>query len=425
MLVKCGKKEADFFPLKCKKSGKSIAKCIKHNGQWMNPPEFESLAGMHGKRWRMNIKFEGKPLGQWLAEHDSDPSSQKPQNTERVQTTTELQGVNDLLSLDNSVNSASVTSPGNILSALETSATVGDVDMTTPHNEQECISQFPRNYDISQLCNDIELKLSTSIKEIVEETMSTLKRSMLAEIQSLRKTITSLTSRVKYLEETLHSYSCPVQTDVDNVSQLATNASPDQQQTSSSSVSQQQLLYLQSQIQSLTTQQSRMAIEKEREKRRCNILLGNVQEDAAESTTTTATMERVITVFRERMGVDCTPVHVTRIGKQQAGRERLILVKLNSFGEKLQLLKKARSLSGSQIYLMEDLSKRDREKRAMLVTAMKRARNEGKRAFIRFSDGELIVDGKIHAMSEKSIDENSAQSSTPQRPAVQATSNSA
>ena len=81
-----------------------------------------------------------------------------------------------------------------------------------------------------------------------------------------------------------------------------------------------------------------MEIEKEREKRRCNILLGNVKEDATESTTTTATMERVITLFRERMGVDCTPVHVTRIGKQKAGRERLILVKLNSFGEKLQLL---------------------------------------------------------------------------------------
>ena len=58
--------------------------------------------------------------------------------------------------------------------------------------------------------------------------MSTLKRSMLAEIQSLHKTITSLTARVKYLEETLHSYSCPAQMDVDNVSQLATNASPDQ-----------------------------------------------------------------------------------------------------------------------------------------------------------------------------------------------------
>ena len=83
------------------------------------------------------------------------------------------------------------------------------------------------NSHISQLSNDIELKLSTSIKE---ETMSTLKRNMLAEIQSLHKTITSLTARVKYLEETLHSYSCPVQLDVDNVSQLATNASPDQQQ---------------------------------------------------------------------------------------------------------------------------------------------------------------------------------------------------
>ena len=83
-----------------------------------------------------------------------------------VQTTTELQGVNDLSSLDNSVNSASVTSPGNILSALETSATTGDVDVTTPHNEQECISQFPRNYDISKLSNDIELKLSTSIRKL-------------------------------------------------------------------------------------------------------------------------------------------------------------------------------------------------------------------------------------------------------------------
>ena len=71
---------------------------------------------------------------------------------------------------------------------------------------------------------------------------------------------------------------------------------------------------------------------------------------------------------------------------------------------------------------MEDLSKRDREKRGMLVTAMKRARNEGKRALIRFSGGELIVNGKIHAMSEKSIDENSVQSNTQQRPAVQATS---
>ena len=131
-------KEADFFPLKCKKSGKSIAKCIKHSGQWMNPPEFESLAGMHGKRWRMNIKFEGKPLGQWLAEHDSDPSSQKPQNTEIVHTTTELQGVNDLLSLDNSVNSASVTSPGNILSALEMKGTkvltLGAGREVLPHN---------------------------------------------------------------------------------------------------------------------------------------------------------------------------------------------------------------------------------------------------------------------------------------------------
>ena len=57
-------------------------------------------------------------------------------------------------------------------------------------------------------------------------------------------------------------------------------------------------------------------------------------------------------------------------------------------------MEKARSLRGSGIFLFQDLSKKEREKRKVLVTAMKKARSEGKRAFIRFSDGELIVNGK-------------------------------
>ena len=50
-------------------------------------------------------------------------------------------------------------------------------------------------------------------------------------------------------------------------------------------------------------------------------------------------------------------------------------------------------MRGSDIYLMEDLSKADREARQKLVKAMKKARSEGKRAYIRFSDGKLIIDG--------------------------------
>ena len=42
--VKCGTKTAEFFPLKYKKVGCGIAKCIKHKGQWLSPTEFENLA---------------------------------------------------------------------------------------------------------------------------------------------------------------------------------------------------------------------------------------------------------------------------------------------------------------------------------------------------------------------------------------------
>ena len=41
--VKCGSKEAEFYPQKCRKSGKTIANCIKYNGRWLNLLEFESL----------------------------------------------------------------------------------------------------------------------------------------------------------------------------------------------------------------------------------------------------------------------------------------------------------------------------------------------------------------------------------------------
>ena len=64
--------------------------------------------------------------------------------------------------------------------------------------------------------------------------------------------------------------------------------------------------------------------------------------------------------------------YVTRIGRATAGRNGLILIKINSFEEKLQLLKRARSLSGTGLFLMEDMSKKEKENRRMLVIAMKR-----------------------------------------------------
>ena len=79
----------------------------------------------------------------------------------------------------------------------------------------------------------------------------------------------------------------------------------------------------------------------------------------------------------KKMKIRTTPQYVTRIGKAKAGRNRLILIKMSLFEKKLQLLKRARSLSGTGLFLMEDMSKKEKEKRRMLVIAMKKER-EGK-----------------------------------------------
>ena len=48
-------KEAEFYPQKCGKSGKTISNCIKYDGRWLNPLEFESLAGLHGRKRRHQV----------------------------------------------------------------------------------------------------------------------------------------------------------------------------------------------------------------------------------------------------------------------------------------------------------------------------------------------------------------------------------
>ena len=59
------------------------------------------------------------------------------------------------------------------------------------------------------------------------------------------------------------------------------------------------------------------------------------------------------------------------------------------------MLKNAKLLRGTRMFVAEDLSKEDREKRKMLVKEIKKAKQMGKIAFIRYSDGKLVVDGKI------------------------------
>ena len=168
-------------------------------------------------------------------------------------------------------------------------------------------------------------------------------------------------------------------------------------QSDTESVAEKTIRLLQSQVRSLSSQQQKLVDEKEMEKRRCNLIVGNMEESIAEAPN--KTMEKITTLFREKLKLDLMPKFVRRIGKAQGGKQRLILVRMENPTEKIEVMRSARFLRGSALFIMDDLSKKERDNRRVLVSAMKQARREGKKAFIRYSDGKLIVNGEIQPVS--------------------------
>ena len=153
---------------------------------------------------------------------------------------------------------------------------------------------------------------------------------------------------------------------------------------------------IQAKLESLTARQNLLKSQREKEQRKLNVILGNVPEDLSESHE--QLHHKVKGIFQESLRSECSPNYVTRLGKKDSSRNRLVLVKLSTNEEKMQLLQNAKYLRGTNLFIAEDLSKEDREKRRILVKEMKKERQNGKRAYIRHSDGKLVVNGKVQAL---------------------------
>ena len=264
---------------------------------------------------------------------------------------------------------------------------VEHLNETTPPIVPDNRDESPEHVTISE---ELESQLAATVNRIVEQVIVSFKENMQKEFQLLKTTIVALTNRVSELEEKIainttdHSETEETQPANNTVIAVSSNIEEHQQQ----------LQLLQSQVQSLSMQQKITEREKEREKRKCNVLLGNIEEKHSESA-----VDAVLQVFKDKLKVDLSPVNAVRLGKFRDGKRRLILVQMRNSEEKLTLLKKGKLLSGTGIFLADDLSKEERKRRKVLVSEMKKARGEGKRAFIRFSDGELIVNGKPYKVA--------------------------
>ena len=91
--IKCNTREAEFY------LQKTILNCIKYNSRWISPPEFENMCGLQGRKWKTNIKFEGRPIGQWLTEHNMELSSQRSNCSEALEQV-QVQGVDTSTHVD-------------------------------------------------------------------------------------------------------------------------------------------------------------------------------------------------------------------------------------------------------------------------------------------------------------------------------------
>ena len=336
IVVKCGNKTAEFYPSKLRKTGKSISKCIKHFGKWLSPSEFECMSGMqHSRKWKQSIKVEGRPLGEWIDEHCEESCLENSQQCARQP--------ENVLGGDSQSSDTSTCVIHNVLdsdnSGLHNTITGDNARQQPVAREIQCTANMPSNLpdthssslntDLNRLLKDLELQLSTTFRELIDQAIQSMRSCIEEEVNSFRKQIEALNERVTQLEEKVFTYS--LQHSPEDREQHDTDSPKSKTEESSypQVVVQDQLSELKSQVDILASKQVQLEKSNDRERRRCNIIIGNLEEPDAESVSDLSGSVRQL--LKETLKVDYTPTQSLRIGKKERGKNRLVLVKMASF----------------------------------------------------------------------------------------------
>lgn len=138
----------------------------------------------------------------------------------------------------------------------------------------------------------------------------------------------------------------------------------------------------------------------EREIRKKNIVVKGIPDEEEENEE--KGREKINTVIL-KMGVEIdekTEVdEIRRIGKYDSNRTRPILVKFTKESTKMKILRSARKLKGTDIWVDEDYPKNIQEERRELIQKMKEARNKGETAILRYN--KLIINNEIYKKQRK------------------------
>lgn len=125
--------------------------------------------------------------------------------------------------------------------------------------------------------------------------------------------------------------------------------------------------------------------------RKKNIVIDGVPDVKAEIWSETES--KIKKLFLEHLKID--PKHIEferghRIGKHDpTGRPRSILIELLRYKDKQEILKRAKSLKGTNIFINDDFSDKVRMKRKELLSQLREERRKGNIAFLKYD--QLVV----------------------------------
>lgn len=362
--ITCGQIKAEFFVSKMR-SGKTVGKCILFQSKWISPTEFENLSGIHSaKKWRRNIKYNGEPIGEWLAnaqqEHavSSNPDNQDKQKPQESQTQ-----LDQSLPLSQNLHEVYTESP------------VPDISVSTRTSD----SAYDRQ-DNGHLWRMID-KLCARIEGLTQE-MRDQETRYKNLTKDLRKKIEEQNERISQLEKR-------VEAQPQTVSPIPSEPNVDTTEI--------HLASLRTKVETITatlSNQQKLLELTERANRAKNIVIVGLDEPDGEENVN----ERIASLFAEKL--ELSNISITsskRLGKKVAprgSRPRPILVALDSISAKKQVMLNRSKLAGTKIYLNNDLTKTQQEEeqklRAMRKQLMELPDFRGKR--ITISNGKLFAD---------------------------------
>ena len=126
----------------------------------------------------------------------------------------------------------------------------------------------------------------------------------------------------------------------------------------------------------------------ENQSRRNNVIFDGIQEDVNE--TWQDSERKVNEILEESMNLDGLVIErAHRVGKPRSPRGRLVVVKFLNYKDREEVLRNAKNLKGTDVYVREDVSSRVLSKRREQLPQLKAARQSGKLAYFKFD--KLII----------------------------------